>query len=530
MASIRKKRIESFFMYLIILLVMTSFAIKGQSGGAPNAADIDQKGTSRNLAPEIISIEVTLEGDQYKIAVKVKDEDPSTLKVFIILQGSGTEEAKFISPAQASDNNLLIGTYTASILRVSSSQNIKISATDSGKLTDEENVAIIPVEAPSLRNEDEAPRITLVGIDNEQEQYTITVQIEDENPDAVRAYLVEDENKFVNKGISPTSGDSRSNMFDVTISILEPGLHIFTIVAEDENKNEDRVQIQIVVPEENQPPHIISLVPSEVDGKYTMTVRIEDKDSNVVRVIINDKEGMPVTQTVSFNISRDTRESEKTINLSPLDPGFHALTIRAEDPMGNRAELQTAINVPQPRISRRTIALLLSVGVCASLAILAVLLFFGKSRKRYSDKLGPLSELDRSGVCENEISSLERELFNTRLELSHTKDSYEAYREKMEQVSPEEEESYSRARKAYEDTMKELRRAHGAFDVRILELLMKRAHDLLESSAAHGENVLNYEASRKLSESILAILENPELRIRLRKLREVGYLDPFGET
>jgi hypothetical protein len=528
MASIRKKRTEFLFMYLIILLVMTSFVIKGQPGGVPNSGDIDQRGSSKNQTPQITSIEVTPEGDQYMITVRVKDEDPSSLKVSIMVQGGQTKDAKFISATQESDSNLLIGTYKAALPRISSPQDLRISATDSGNLTDEENVAIIPVEAANPQNEDESPRIALVGIDNEQEQYTITVQIEDENPETVHAYLIpEDGNRlnFANKGnLSPEN--LRSNTFDITIPIPEPGSHVFTIVARDENENEDRVQIRIVVPEADQSPHIVSLTPSEVDGKYTVTVGIEDMDSNVVSVSVNDEEGMPLTKTVPFYINQTTKKCERGINLPALDPGSHTLTIAAQDSTGNRAEIQTAINVPRPGISRRT-ASLLSVAGLGLATFVILLLFERKWRKRYSDELGPLPEFKS---YEKEISSLERELSNTRLELSITEDSYRAYREKMEQVSPQEEESRSRAKKAYEDTMTELKKAHGALDVRILELLMKRAHDLLKSSAAPEENVLNYEASRKLSESILTILGNPELKIRLRKLREVGYLDPFGET
>jgi hypothetical protein len=531
MASIRKKRTEFLFIYLIILLVLTSFVIRGQPGGVPNAGEIDQRGSSKNQTPQITSIEVTPEGDQYMITVKVEDEDPSSLKVSIMVQGDKTENAKFISPPQASDNNLLIGTYTATLPRVSSSQNLRVSATDSGNLTDEENVAIIPVEAPNPQNEDESPRIVLVGIEREQEQYTITAQIEDENPDTVYAYLMlEDENKleFENRGIYSTSGNLRRNIFVVTIPILEPGSHTFTIVARDENENETGVQIQIVVPKVDQPPHIISLVLNEVDGKYTMTVGIEDMDSDSVDVSVNDKKGAPLGEIISLSINPFTKMGEKKIDLPTLEPGSHIFTITAEDSMGNRTELQTAINVPQPIISAKRIKLLSVVGGVVGLAILAIFLIMG-SRKRYSDKSGPLPEFDMSGDYEKEIRSLRRDLSDTRSRLSHTEDSYKAYREKMERVSPQEEELYLIARKAYDDTMKELKKAHGALDVRILELLMKRARDLLESSAP-GENVLNYEASRRLSESIRTILGNPELRIRLRKLREVGYLDPFGET
>ena len=89
-----------------------------------------------------------------------------------------------------------------------------------------------------------------------------------------------------------------------------------------------------------------------------------------------------------------------------------------------------------------------------------------------------------------------------------------------------------KAEKSYESALKELKKAHAALDVKILEFFLKRAREFLEmgNRAPAGDKISNYQICRKLSEEVLEQLKDPQLRARLRKLREAGYFDPFRLT
>ena len=125
-----------------------------------------------------------------------------------------------------------------------------------------------------------------------------------------------------------------------------------------------------------------------------------------------------------------------------------------------------------------------------------------------------------------EILSMLKDLLASHIDLRHTI---------LQEIFPsnissqEEEEALYKAREAYYMTNMELRKADEALDIKILELFLERAQELadLGSRFIYGKRALYYKASEMLSEEILRILQNPEVRSRLRKLREMGYPKSF---
>ena len=109
------------------------------------------------------------------------------------------------------------------------------------------------------------------------------------------------------------------------------------------------------------------------------------------------------------------------------------------------------------------------------------------------------------------------------------RESFRAYEATKRTPSEKEQLMQEKARESYQKALAELKKAHAALDVKILELFLRKSYEFLETGdrASPGEKTLHYEASKKLSQEVLELFRDPQLTNRLRKLRELGYLDPL---
>ncbi len=584
MISRKKSQVQVLVLGMMILLTL-SFFVSGQpkpSPGPPPGTGDDGK----NQPPQIVSIEVSSIQNIYVITIGITDEDPpESLEVEVRHEDGTTKEAKFIESRIPEGSSAPILIFEVSFALDPGSHTFTVFAEDSEGSRTEKEIIVAMLETSTPTKTDLPPQILSVEFDKD---YRIIVEVTDEDPDNVIMQIEESPNLQFGKGETILISNTIKRCTFTSDPIPpELGFHPLTIVVTDLQGNKTRMEMSVVEPpRSDQPLQILFFGFDKVDNiqnKYTLTIEIIDEDPSSVIVKIEEYPNTGFKESKVDPISDDMKRSISISDPISLSRGSHTFTIAATNSQNESKEIKAAINVPGRNVSFLVVLLLV---LLPAIVILAVLVSRRKP-ERYIDVDLP-EEIE---FYRRKTANLERQLSDTETQLSQTQNNLEAIQENVRNVvserqiddlskianensptrkdlsellrwislslqnfsdlnlpnvkedlergidayllsktsiTPQEEETYSRAQDAYEETMTELEKAHGAFDVKILELFMKRARELLEEPAPHGQKIPNYEASRNLSEWVRALLENPELRIRLRKLREAGYIDPFG--
>ncbi|KYK32469.1 MAG: hypothetical protein AYK18_15915 [Theionarchaea archaeon DG-70] len=543
-----------------------------------------------NNPPQIVSIEFRSDPNGYIMIIDVEDKDSDSVEIEVQHKGGEPKRLEFAESTIPLPDTVKRGTFISQpFLLDPGSHLFTIIVTDSeGKLdemqikTDVPEISIQPIE------ENQPPQFVSIGISNEQNKYIITVEIEDEDPGSVGVEIEDNPIILFNR----VDATFTSRPFPLSL-----GPNIFTIIAKDSEGKQAKMQMTIVVPEisiqpieENQPPQIISIEFSDVQNKYIMKIKAEDKDSDPLTIEVQHT-GEPYK--LKFPVSTTTTGIFTSQDFT-LDPGPHTFKVIVTDSENNRAEMDTIIVVP-PLLNP-----LLFLFFLGSLLVIAILTMFLIRRKpkestkipeMYPEKAGLIPRVDETEL-QRSITNLEHQLSDMKLQRDRAQSESMKLKENVRNVvtreqidelkkiadenvskrkdfsallrwislswqnfsnlrlsnvgedldsairdyygskvplSQEEEEARLKSQRAYREALAELRRAHGAFDVKILELFLKRAQELLEEGdrVPPGEKVVNYEASKNLSEEVLTLLGDPKLTARLRKLREIGYIDPF---
>jgi hypothetical protein len=580
MIPIRKNKVRIMVVWFLIFLTLNCFVL-GQPPKPPPDTPVPPD-TNGNQAPKILSIEVS--GRQnYMITIEIEDEDPDTITIQIEEYSNIEFTKREVTPIS---ETMKKGVFTSDSIPLSSGPHtLTIIVEDSeGSIAKMDVIIVVSESSIEQPEENIPPQIFLdININIQEKTFTITVEVIDEDPHMVELQIEEyPHQEFEETEVTSISDSIKKGIFVSGPIQRVPGIQTLTIIAKDPQGGETRKQISIKPVDTNQLPQIISLEYENKQNNYMIKTKIHDEDLDNLTVKIKGKPDVTFKKQVTSG-NEGTFVSDSIY----LDPGSYPFTIVVTDKNqeNESTEMQIIINVPKNAMG------LLVVLFLVLLPIVAVIVFFFSRRKfeqRYSEKtdyrrpqykqdrtvfdrqlsdarfslkqtqnnLENLKENIRSAINEKQINDLARianENSQTRkdlsdllqwislslknfsnLNLSDVKEDLEtgirAYERSKAVTSPREEEAYSRARNAYQETMTELKRAHGALDVKILELFMKRARELMEEPAPHGQKLLNYEASKKLSDWVQTLLNDSELRTRLKKLREVGYLDPFGMT
>jgi hypothetical protein len=525
MIPIRKNKVQILVVWFLIFLTLNCFVLEqtlAEDPPKPPPGSIPSN-TSGNQAPKILSIEIS--GTQkYIITIEIEDEDPDTVTIHIEGYINIRFEKRDVEPIS---DTMKKGVFSSGYFHLDPGPHtLTIIVKDSEGNMAKMNVIIVVSEISIERKKENISPQIFPDINIQEKICTITVEVIDEDPHSVNIQIEENTLiEFKEIEITPISDNMKRGIFVSGSIPCVSGLQVLTITARDPQGEKTSKQISIKSVDTNQLPQIISLDYENEQNNYTIKTRIQDEDLGTVTVKIKGKPDVTFKKQI-------TSENEGTFISDPihLDPGSYPFTIVATNSRNKSTEMTTTINVPKKEAG--SLLFLLLIVLVAGIAFFAI--FFSRSRQKQEylkdlDTIPGLKETD-SAFYTSEIRDLKSELYHTRQRLERTEKDFEDYRESMEKPSLQEEEAFLRAQDAYQDTMTELKRAHGALDVKILELFMKRARNLLEEPAPHGQKLLNYEASKKLSDWVQTLLNDSELRTRLKKLREVGYLDPFGMT
>lgn len=533
--------------------------------------------------PRIVSVRLVNDDDKYIMEVEAVDRDANSLRIEVQHEGGKPDRITF------SDSDVLTiddrATFISEPFSLEPGSHVfMIAVRDPHHKTCKMSVTFDVPRPAAEQPENQPPQI--LSIEHKSKQgmqnyYIMAVEIKDEDPGSVRVEIEGNPIQFNRDGtifisqpfhlppglnqLTIIAQDSHGQQDRMQITIDISG---------------DLVQ-QI---EGNLPPKISSIKYSSDQGNYTIELNIEDEDPSSLQVSTKGKIEIKFEEKPNSrqDIRQGIKQSTFTSDPFSLDPGSRTLTITVSDAR-NETEMQTVIDVPQPARNYLLMSLLLAVALVVVVVKLAADwssrrtsrpsdIFNGETdfmTSRYKtdiygretaalerkssdmefqmkleediqkvvgqEEIDDLNEIASENSPEREdISALllyiSKALCNlTSLNVSNAgdeiKNGIRRYKSFKTYLSQDEEEALSKAKDAYNEALAELRRAHGALDVKILELFLKRAYELTSGQTIYGKKIQNYEASKKLSETVMSLLGDPELRVRLRKLREMGYMD-----
>jgi hypothetical protein len=588
MISIRKNKVQALVICLMIFLTM-NFLMSGQPSVTENTSTStsefqDPFGTTTNWGPRILFVKVIDKENRY-ILIKVEDEDVEKVNLQIEeYPGIKFKKRGGISISDTMKEAIFESSHVP--LDLGSHKLAVIAEDPEGSIT-KMNVTIVVSETSiDLREEDFPPQISLTTFNIQEKIFTVTVEVIDEDPHSVDLQIESRPDlKFKEIEVASISDSMKRGTFVSDSIPLVYGLQVLTITARDSKEGEYSKQIEIEInkiTEANQSPQVTFLRYENKGRNYKIETKIQDEDPGNITVSITGRPDIKFSRKAIVG-----KEGTFVSDPISLDSGQHPFTLSFTDLQGKSGEMQIIINVP------RNVIGLLVVFLLVLLPVIAVTIFFFSRKKSKKGYLEEIDYYGKPELYKQERRALESQLSDTRSNLEQTQSHLEnleknvrvafseeqisaltrianensqtrkdfsellqwisqslqnfsdlnlpyvredletgirAYEKYKAVTSPQEKEAYSRAQNAYQAAMAELKRAHGALDVKILELFMKRARGLLEEPAPHGQKLLNYEASKRLSDWVQILLKDPELRVRLRKLREVGYIDPFGMT
>ena len=357
----KKNRIQALVIGLAVFLTLNCFVL-GQPPVGPEIPKI-----SENRAPKILSIEVSNEKYVYTIIIEIQDEDPPEFLMVGVQHEKGkVRTASLIESKILGNDGVFISIFEISFTLKPGFHTFTVVAEDSeGSRTE----TIITIDVPELNF---PPQIFLIEVNIQENTFTITVEVVDEDPHSV---ILQIEGTPLQKSeeieVTPISDSMRRGIFVSNPIPLVPGLQALTITARDSQGNEKSIQIPIESPKVNQPPQITSLEVGNVGDKYTVTIGVIDEDPSSINVTIEGylyiefSEGGMVAP-VSDSLKKGTFVSDPFI----LKSGSYTFAIVAEDSQGESTLVQITTNVP-----KSVIYLLLPLFLLALAVVILMVLF-----------------------------------------------------------------------------------------------------------------------------------------------------------
>lgn len=344
------------------------------------------------------------------------------------------------------------------------------------------------------------------GITSEKGKYTISIVVNDKDSASLDVYLQHGTRSLMN-----WNEDSR--VYELSIEDLEPGRQEFTITATDGIEEVEK-KFTVFILEGGIPPPIKLLIGALIIGVILMVFyAFNPRRKSYVppQKPVEDARHTMISWDELNRLKSQVAESQAYRGkVQSLRSENETLLNKIETEKQNSRELRENID----RIKSR----LHAMGSGSEVQELERIAQYlpDESLARLVSRFAEV--LDRFATLELDTAS------------RILRSAVEDYRHAITTPTDTERLIQSEARKSYDAALKELKIAHSALDVKILEFFLKKAKEFLEigERASSGKKASYYEMSKKLSEEILNQLANPQLSARLRKLREVGYLDSLG--
>lgn len=254
-----------------------------------------------------------------------------------------------------------------------------------------------------IPQENSPPQIVSVEFDNVQNEYTMTVTVEDRDSESLEIevqYIGGRPDLILFPQSTMPIGESKGGTFMSDPFPLAPGYHTFMITVADSDDNQVEMSVQLFVPESvvqptDQPPQIVAVGFSNEGNNYIITIEIEDEDPGSVHVEI---EGAP---DAIFTGEGTTFTS----NQFSLSLGLNMLIIIATDSQGNQGEMHT------PSINGGRSFIILIILLLSAIVILEIFFFRRRSERTESIEgilyckqckapLEPSDDLEKENILE----------------------------------------------------------------------------------------------------------------------------------